>query len=311
MDNGEELMNDDAAVDATRLATSATVWLAGIPVVAYLTVFSYYSGYFGVFNLPPQLIEFSIVQVFTVAVAIVGIAIVVFFWGDLAISAVSGLPDILAKRLRRGIIIFFIYIGLIIATQSPQNLRNLHWFALGGVVFVLLTELLLPLLTERREPGYLNKLRAAEARRDRSSKEESLGGPFERLLKLMGPWLAAAVVLLIFVYGIGKYHALTRKSFYVSTADANLVVLWMGQDRAILAPYNPNTRVIERQFSILEVTQLPRVLQYAEVGPLTLEQARAVTFVTQTTPTTDLKEQVDVADSTEATKTAEDRCRRR
>ena len=254
-----------------RIASSEALWLAGIPVTAYLAVYSYYSGYFSVFSLPRLLIEFNLVEVFFVSGVILAVAFLVFFYGNLAFSAVSGLPGILAKRLRRGIVIFVVFLGTMLVVQSPRYLRSLHWFVLAGILFVVVTELVLPLMTERRVKGYLNKLEAAEVAREKAEKDKTLRGPPEKLLILMGPWLGAAVFLLFCVYGLGKYQAVTRKDYYVTDETPTSVILWMGRERAISARFNPDTRILSSEFTVLELSQLPRTLRYEEVGPLEFE----------------------------------------
>jgi hypothetical protein len=268
-----------------RLSSSETLLFAGVPVAAYLTVFAYNSGYFAVFSLPRQLIEFNLIEVFAVSGVILTYAFLVYFYGDLAISAAGIFPKIVAIRLRRGVIIFFIFLGIGTVLIDPRRPDASPWFLAAGAFLIFGAELGSPLITQRKLKGYLNKLKAAEAHRKKAKKADDWKSPFEKLLILLGPWLGSLAFLLLIVYGLGKLQAVTQKHYYVSGENLPTAILWLGRERAVSARFNPETKLLDEEFTILEISELPPNLRYADIGPLRIAGTDDATPEREPSPT--------------------------
>jgi len=251
-----------------KYLSSEALILAVVPVIAYLAIYSYHSGYFNVFSIPTQIIEFSPIEVFRVSGILLAIAFTIFIWGDIVISSVEIFPPIVAVRLRRGIIISIIYLVLIPFVLDPKVRDSWCWIAIGGPLVFFSVELLLPLLTQRKEQGYQAKLRVAEESKYKSESDNDWQTSLEKLLAFLGPWIAGVLFLLIIVYGLGRYKALTRDKFYVLSEKPSIAILWLGSNRAVMSEYDPNTNQISPTLSIFNLDKEEINIRLQDIGPL-------------------------------------------
>lgn len=259
--------------------SEATV-LALAPVLAQMLVFSYDSGYLSVFHLPLQFVEINLVRTFTVLASILGALAFLRSFSSLGFMAwlnmKPSIPAPIVRSLSRMFVVLLVYSIFLSVMLTYEVFGNVWFWIWTGipVLGVAFLEFVFPLITQKNERTYAEKLRAQER------VEGSIETLEDKFIGLMGQklMLACIVVLLgiLFAFGVGRRAAITRKSFYVVSTSPEVVVLWMTADRAVFAPFDRNTRKIEPAFGVFEVVgQNTPIFRLEEVGPLQIQDMQA------------------------------------
>jgi len=271
-----------------RIGLPDAVIIAAIPVLAYLLLYVNALGYLRVFEIPIALISFRLVDVFTLGVGLLGLAVLIYYLVGfgLGLFLKPKMPEPIADRLGPLFILFVLFMTFIFMFGTMWQ----EWlFILIGMAFVSLFGFVLPLITQRGKGTYLEKLKAQDERREQKTDERfTLSGIISRL----APNLKFAVITtgigLFLVYSLGRASALRQREFYVtSTAPETVVLWWISDERAICAPFDRSTKEVERSFTILDIANNPgTVFRLERIGPLRLrEEATSQTPTPMATPT--------------------------
>lgn len=251
-----------------RMSEAATI--AIIPVVAQIIVFVYQCGYFGVFQIPVTLISFSLNDLFMVIAGILILSAIIYYYGDLVFSIIQFTSEPIRDKLLRS---FGAFIFLFILFFSYGLKLWREWLpALLAVILILLLEFILPILQFKGKGNYLEKLKAHAEQRAKSEQNREIITPYDKLLQLLGPKIFLFLLALCGVYHFGRAAAMTQIEFRVANTIPEVVVLWMGDNRFIVAPFDRASKMIEPGFQILLVGEDPTIrYRLQKVGPLSLD----------------------------------------
>ena len=252
-----------------KFSLSEGILLATASASAYLWTFQYERGFASHFGVPAQFINVSLINVLFVAALVIGVIFT-------AIPVANALVMIFFPRvsshplLLRHATTMFILLPIALFPAYIYGTRLALLGGLGMLAFMVLYVFVLPLLN-RREVGYIKKLEV-QAERDRSTGATTLIGLVSRRL---GPNLTLGVYLFIYSFFFatfaGDATATNQKEFLVTTlpSSTNEVVLLRAYgDDLIFAPFNRNTKEVQKSFTILKVADLKTPLTLEAVGPL-------------------------------------------
>ena len=260
----------------STIKASEAAKIALIPVAAQLILFIYESGFCGVFQIPVTLIAFDWSDLFIVSTVILVVGGIVYYYGALTYSVIHAASEPIRDKLLRGfgsfllLVVFFLAYGIRLWREWVPILI--------AVSFTLLNEFVLPAVQFRGKGSYHAKLAAhAREREDREAKRkgESL---VEKAMEQLGMEGILVLLALFCVYHLGRASAMTKQAYLIASTNPETVVLWMGDDKFIVAPFDRSTKTMGPGFQILSVGQDPTITFYEErIGPLSLARPTATT----------------------------------
>lgn len=253
-----------------RFTFSEGLLIALAPAYAYLLTFQYEKGFTSYFSIPEQFIDVSLGNVlFLSGVALMFVVIYFLIVNGLVTlipTSVGSHPLIKRHVITLGIGSTFLFIPAYL-----YDTRALWMLALSYSVLGILVYFVSPLILFRKEAGYMNKLEAARVRMDRGNGSTTLIG---WSASEVNPRLIILGLVLVYFVGIsheaGRMKAAKQKEFLTASSSADeLVLLRLYSDKLIFAPFDRNTRQVQKRFVILRVEDLKTPLTMDEVGPLT------------------------------------------
>ncbi|HEY3312031.1 MAG TPA: hypothetical protein VGK00_10360 [Anaerolineales bacterium] len=252
------------------ITLSESLLLAVIPIIAYLFTFIYQAGYLQAFELPIQFVSISIVDVFNIGGKIIAILLGFFMvinYGVLFFSAQGKIIPILESRV--------ITVAMLFLYLYP-NLFLFEW-GIGTIIAIIafFTSLALlflpPLLTKKYQGTYLQKMEML----DKRPESTKISNPtlFESAAQFIGyrgfVMVIALLLILNLTFNAGKAEALNQKIFYIANTSPETIILFSTGDKIISAPFNKNTKIIEPEFSIINVNNSSSLkLRPVYTGPL-------------------------------------------
>jgi len=256
-----------------KLSEAATI--AIVPVVAQVILFVYEFGYFSVFWVPITLISFDLGDLFIVTVGLISLAWLVYYYGDLAFSTIRSTSEPVRDKLLRTYGAFLLLVALFFSygLEFWQE-----WIpALLVIILTLLYEFAFPIVAFRGKGTYLEKLKAHAEQRSKNNQKKEIEWPHNKLLRLLGPNIVLILIGLYGVYHFGRASAMTQKEFRVASTNPETVVLWMGNDRFIVAPFDRATKTLQPSFQILPVGDNPLITYSLQrIGPLSFDSKAIV-----------------------------------
>jgi hypothetical protein len=266
-DEASEQRSNNSLFD--RIHLSETLILASIPIIAYLLVFIFESGYLSVFQLPTTFITFDFTSIFVVTGALLALGTTIYYYGDTFYEAIRTSPDPVQRRLRKvfpSIVIFwalfFIY----------SELWREWVYSLATILVLTLPSFVMPLITQRKVKGYLAKLRAADEIDDQKvTKKDDWESPFHKLIRFLGPQLLLFLLGLYMVYNAGRATALRQVNFHIVSTSPERVVLWMTNNYVVCAAFDRTAKEVEPSFVVLNFAEDPNLeFRLQKIGPLKL-----------------------------------------
>jgi len=233
-----------------------------IPIVAYLIAFEYEKGYCDVFGIPPEFISLTPTVIIFTIIVIIPVMLGLFF-------PVNLIYMILPNKWKRYIfpiiviLIFVGYLGWLTRLRTKYDILFLGIF----LFIIIFSELILPVITQRNQRGYLSKLEA----QDKLDRE--IDTLIDIITRHINPkWIllfAFVLDLSVFSELLGKHIALTQEKFYViNTPELTAVVLRIYNEKLICAPFIKETKELQNTFFIINMaTQQKLILTKEKVGP--------------------------------------------
>lgn len=262
--------------------------IAAFPVMVYALVYTYKRGYYKVFELPAQLMTFSVVEVFNVVVGLLGVSFALLGLVNMVFSFLpKNLPYVIEWRLRR----LFPFLVVFLALSYLYGSLWKEWLLLLVLGLVLgLIMFVPPLLTKRYHGSYLEKMKALDQEKVQSEDifEDTRSLVYWAAGSLRGYQLATIVYGLIglyVVYHAGRASALKQQVFRVASTSPETVVLVVNSDWMIGAPFDRKSKEVEPSFIMLEVPGEGNVgFRLEKIGPLHLREV-AISQTVVPTPT--------------------------
>jgi|CXWL01.1.fsa_nt_gi hypothetical protein len=258
-----------------KIRLSETLILASFPIMAYLLIFTYFSGYFSVFKLPIQFISFDLVSVFFVSGILLGLAFMIYYWGDMIFHIFRHLPKPLRSRFERFSMATFGYIVFWYLYDKLFNDWRDQLILILGIVIIGLLEFGSPILLLTNRKAYLAKLESDDERKDAIRKQQEKNREWEtsidRLIRI-APEIFIFFIVLALVYAAGRYTAIRQTEYRVVNTAPERVVLWDTNEYAICVLFNRLTHEVEQSYIVLKIGDNPQI-EYSleELGRLKLK----------------------------------------
>lgn len=225
-------------------------------------------GFCNVFGIPTEFIQLDIT---TILIAITsGFGVLLFFYW--IAEYFYGLAK--QERLQKsplGYRVVFSGLGLMFLSGFLvlfPSLTDIWLLAVGFLVLFMSIMFLMPLYTQRKIHGYINKLEA----QDRKTRETPM------LLDYFVKSNTGAIIFILIIFVIlflgamflnGYNMARGQTDFLVPSTHQNSIVLRIYGNNLICAPLNVKTKEVEKSFFIIKLDDEPRPqLNLVKLGPL-------------------------------------------
>lgn len=251
--------------EKTEWVFSEAILLALASSGAYFLAFRYEKSYADYFGIPVDLITISLNSVLLFFAILSGLLLLLFYILDILIVIFGKTNSVMLQAIFPILIIFVLLVIQIYFYGIGEWEKWILFLSLIlGVAFL---QLGLPLITQRQESSYLDKLKA-QAEYDNNKTN------FTNLLaKLFG--INGLVVLLIFTFGLliansaGNSEAIRKGEFLIANTKPEVVVLRVYNELAIAAQFNRNTGEVSKNFSLISIKDNPQIIFSMEnLGPL-------------------------------------------
>lgn len=246
-----------------RFGITEGLVIAGVPVVGYWLAFLYELGYCKYFDIPSAFIQIGVLNVLVTMIGILGVLGLINLYLNPVFMLCRGIPGPIRNPL--------LLVGFLLAVFAGYSIVwrvSLAQFTLVAIMFILpiiFLEFILPLWTQKKVTGYLNKL---EAQNMIELKQETL---IERMSSIVGRriFLAAAFIFVVSLaaYFSGGYEAKKQIDFMVVNDLTESVVLKKDGDTYLVAQFDRKGKTVSNNFSLVS-GKYPFHFRYERVGPL-------------------------------------------
>jgi prepilin signal peptidase PulO-like enzyme (type II secretory pathway) len=273
-----EEINSDKGQDK-GIALSEGIILAAVPVVAYLFAFVFEAGYATVFGIPIQFITLGLTNVFVVGGSLLLVTLILLIIADLATMVLRQSENPIYRRLSTLAPLLFASFGLLLL-EVGTPLRSALIGLLVGWLLIIFFQFVFPILSQRGESTYHNKLLAQELH------DARMGGLFSSIARRYGgvyQLIYFLAIALFVTYYAGQADAFRERTFLVTESVPECVVLRIYGDEMVCAPFDRSTRKVEPRFTLLRLSANPiPSLRREQVGPLILGEIIATPSPTNT-----------------------------
>lgn len=268
-----------------RIKLTETLLIAISPIVAYSIIFAYNYGYFSVFKIPIQLIEFSIGQVFIVAVALAGLTGGTFSVVNFLSTFLFNLkvPAPITKRLRKSFPIYLLFVvNFVLLYKYLQE-----WFSsLAFLLVFFFIDFIAPLFAYKTQKGYLKKLEAADRAAKKIDNNVTILDKILQTLDIgVARFVAYFVIGIAMIAQLGRASAIRQEQFYITNTNPEMAVLYMTNTHAVAVEFNRVSHKIGDAYKIIELGQDAKLtFKNEKIGGLALISTESI-FETNKTPT--------------------------
>lgn len=263
---------------------SETILLAIIPFFAYLFSFVYQAGYLKAFELPLQFVSVNIVDVFNIGIKVLGVFAVVLGLINLfsALLPKDKMPFSLIRRLSQLAPLLLFTFPTLFLFEWGGGSNLVAFFLIVGIVIMFLP----PLVTKKYKGTYLQKMEMLDGEIKVNSNPWE-GSLLVRTVDFIG--YKAFIVIVIFLlsinltYNAGKAAAFNQEIYQVVNTSPETVVLFMTNDKIISAPFNKNTKIVEPDFFVINLSSAVDLkLRLVNIGRLKLDTSSLTPIPTPT-----------------------------
>lgn len=256
----KEFSSDSAGTNKSKWLTEGLL-IAAAPVAAYLLALSYISGYARYFQIPVELLSLNAGTLFVIGGKILSVAIIIFMFLMLIFQFLSADSPILVKILMVLPWVALVYLEAVLFRFPWREWRlNLIFSVVLALEFFIIP------LRHTDKPSYVEKLQE-ETRRFNAGR--SLSARIFQSKPIV--WLFGFLVWfsLTISSDAGHFEAMWKTDFLIPSSEPAHVVVSTYGDYIIVAPFDKQTKEIERSFSLLKKGDDPKILfQWQSVGPL-------------------------------------------
>jgi len=215
--------------------------IASLPIVAYFLAYVFERGYCSYFNIPPIFIHISIFNVASEAITVIGTYAVLFFLFDSFVYPFfSKFDRALRWSLINTAVILFIMVGY--AIVANLSIEHILMFFLPFICAILFFEFILPLITQKNIPGYVNKIKA---QKKINFEDDTF---MDKIALKIGPSLFLMIYIFILTseafYFAGGIKAKYKTVFLTSTKTPDVVYLEKGDNFLIGCKFDRNTNTL-------------------------------------------------------------------
>jgi len=267
------------------VSLSDTLFLAAIPIVAYLIVYFYELGYFSIFDIPIEFASFDLARIFLAILYLLVFIFFIYWINDILQGIINSQPEPIKRRLQSNVLSFILILVYLFFTVHDWKI----WLEiLLGFLLLISLQFWIPLFTQRDKKGYIAKLSAVDEINDQNkNKREKTPSIIDRLSVLIGPRILLFIIILagtLYVsYLIGRTNAVTQSNFFVLNTSPERAVLWTFNDHIIASTFDRNSKQLNPGFIILDLGKDSNLEYRAEqIGPLTMKSLASIPSVTPT-----------------------------
>jgi hypothetical protein len=273
---GEILATDqDPSITRTPLfkkfSFSDTILLAIFPIIGYSVLFVYEWGYFRVFRLPLQFINFDIGEIFVVTSYLITLLVIVSIFVNLIFKPFFSKKIHPALKIHIGIAIpiYAVFIALLVIYFGEWKEFLMY---LIGMIFFTINLFLPPLLNRKVKGSYEDKFVALEEQKQKQHTKDSEKSLVDLVIGKLSPEIFLAVLIyaavLFVAYNAGRGAALTQNEFRVVNTNPESVVLYTKADGVIVSPFDRNNKEIQPIYKYISFENEAVEFKLEEVGPL-------------------------------------------
>lgn len=227
---------------------SDTILIAAIPPIAYLFAFVFEAGYAHVFSIPRELISISLTNVFVAGSSFLVIGIFLLILLNLISQILPDTSNPVGRAIAVLIPLFLTtlaYVFYVLGTPLSSSLSGL----LIAWIFILFSQFVFPLISQRDKTSYPKKL-DAQAKLEESGILGNLAHRFPQPYLLVY-YLGLALYITFYA---GQSSAFKQRDFLVANTDPQCIALRVYGEKAVCAHFNPNTKQVFAEFIILHLS---------------------------------------------------------
>lgn len=254
------------------LLTSTPVILALIPLIGNLFIFFFYMGYFDVYKIPWDFINYQISDVFIVSFVLISVIYIYYATNNILDFVFSFLPKVIGNRLQTFLIkilivyfVGFLYRDLIDRLWLIVLIFGINFFVYDfGQIFNFKSG---KTILERLENNSNHK----ESNSQRNNSKIEFYSITTQIFNKLGPIFPVSLFLLFITYSSGRFAAINQDEFFITLIEPERVILYMDNDWMILAEYNKGGLELKNDYQFLPSEKAADFhFSSKEIGPLNL-----------------------------------------
>lgn len=243
-----------------------TLFIAACSLIGYLCTLFYYQGILNFYKMPLDLVKLDVMSVIKISVVIIAIFLAIFFVSNLLYELFVDVPNYFIMYMLRFLLIFtLIFFGTNLVTGQTYPS-----FKLTSIITVSLMCLHFATfcLSTRKIKGIRNKFGKFNKSRTTNLIDYSTDkiGIFGIVMLLI------AVISISFSQKLGHDYAKHKINYQILSADPDLAVVLMSEDRIVCVRYDKVSKKISNKYTVIAYGASPSInLETGAVGPLRLQ----------------------------------------
>jgi len=266
---------------------SDAIFLAVFPIIGYSVLFVYEWGYFRVFRLPLQFINFDIGEIFVVTSSLITLLVTVLIFVNLIFKPFFSKRIHPALKIHIGIAIPIYAVFIALWLIYLKSWREFLSYLLAAIFFTIYL-FLPPLLNKKVKGSYIDKFVAHEEQKQKQHDKDTEKSLVDLIIGKLRREIFLAVLIyaavLFVAYNAGRGTALTKNDFRVVNTNPESVVLYTKADGVIVSPFDRNNREIEPIYKFISFENEAVEFKLEEIGPLRFK-SEAISPIPSHTPT--------------------------
>ena len=231
-----------------------------ITVYIYILCFAYQAGIFSETGLPLALISFNKGILFSIFNRLIYFIFLGFIINSVIIGILGFIPKQIRKILRRHInylLFYFVFSGFDLSALVTKPIYPLYAFAI-----VASLELLVPIFSQRKIKGYLNKLSAQSERKGLKGEEDSF---FEHVSRYRYIYLVGSILIL---YLLGEFQIKNQDIYGILETEPKQVILYLTDDYLLSTTLEDDGITVKNEFYYFDLNEIENPISFEEIGPL-------------------------------------------
>ncbi len=241
--------------------------LALIPISANVIVFSYDYGYLSYFGLSADFVKFSINRIFVISIILIAISLIIYQWGYRVTGLINKLPKPISYRILSVLFETLLSTTFIYA----MSIIKIEYILFFVIIFSIVNFIPLP-WKETFIKSYEDIDRKQLERREKQEQENNWIDPFDKIFNKLGVNGSRILLGIVLIFCLGRISAKVKSNYYVLNTDPETVVLWNTDEYLIAAPFDRNSKTVERKISIIAIPDKEINISDEAIGPLQLNK---------------------------------------
>ncbi len=246
-----------------------------VTILGYVLAFLYEKGYTSYFKIPPELIKIDLINILRFIFYLLALIFILYGILNACYVFVCSLSSIIQRIILRSAPYFIYFIVGLLISLNTKAWNTYKWSVALVFVIFLFDGFILPLITQRGKGTYYQKLAYQEEKRNKLNiKEPNL---LDKIIPpkniLTANKVINVIIILVIILTvsnvIGNAEAERQIEFLVLKNPSNIVVLKIYGDKYICAPFDPNTKTVEKSLYIIDSKKQDGFwFDWKNVGPL-------------------------------------------